>query len=80
MTLSVVAWSSALKAWSTYGLGSRVRRNWKLFVLMTSHWNLGLAATPAACTLVCPHTATLSCPRRRSAVLGDPLLAGPLVT
>ncbi len=46
---------------------------------MTSHWIFGLPATPEACTLVCPHTATLSCPRRQSAVLGGPLLAGPLV-
>ena len=47
---------------------------------MTSHWVLGLPATPVTCTLVCPHTATLGCPRRRSAVLGGPLLAGPLAS
>ena len=47
---------------------------------MTSHWILGLPATPGACTLVCPHSATLGCPWRRSAVLGGPLLAGPLLS
>ena len=47
---------------------------------MTSRWILGLPATPAACTLLCPHTATLGCPLLRLAVLGGPLLAGPLAS
>ena len=49
---------------------------------MTSHWILGLPVTPATvtCTLVSPHMATLGRPRRQSAVLGGPLLAGPLAS
>jgi hypothetical protein len=47
---------------------------------MTSRWILGLPATPAACALMCPHTATLSCPQQRSAVLCGPLLAGPMAS
>ena len=46
----------------------------------TSHWILGLPATPVACTLVRPPMAILGCPRRRSAVLVGPLLAGPLAS
>jgi hypothetical protein len=45
----------------------------------TSHW-IGLPATPAAATLICPCTATLVCPRRRSVVLVGALLAGPLTS
>ena len=74
-TLDLVSWRMVLRA-----EGSGVERGAAGSSSRMFHWVLWLPATPVTCTLVCPHTATLGCPRRRSAVLGGPLLEGPLAS
>ena len=80
MTLSVGAWSSAPKALRPNGLGSRARHSWKLFVLNDVPLDSWVSCDPGYVYARMSHLATLGCPRRQSAVLGGPLLGGPLVS
>ena len=75
MTLSVVVRSSAPKAWSTYGLGSRARHGVKLVVLDDVPLGPWVACDPCNMRTRVSTNGHI----QLSADLGGPLLAGPLV-